>query len=126
MTSANSFTQYALNDFAVRQAAIALNKSIEDVYAYGNSSMNFMNVFDPTVVSDGFAGFMQRRYPVCLIVLFLSSSTQQCARRTERSHSALQTPALRLTLFPIHVLVVQTMRLDFTNVRIIMFYVRVT
>ena len=37
---------------------------MEDVYKYGNRSMNFVNVWDPDVASDGFAGFSQRRYPV--------------------------------------------------------------
>ncbi|THH03301.1 hypothetical protein EW145_g6364 [Phellinidium pouzarii] len=53
---------YAVGDFAVRQAGIALNKSLHDVYKYGNRSMGFMNVWDPNVTSDGFTGFSQRRY----------------------------------------------------------------
>ncbi|KAF8201195.1 glycosyl hydrolase family 92-domain-containing protein [Mycena galopus ATCC 62051] len=55
--------EYALGDFAVRQAAIALNKSPGDVVKYSNRSMNFVNMWDPTVTSDGFSGFAQRRYP---------------------------------------------------------------
>ncbi|KAJ6551370.1 glycosyl hydrolase family 92-domain-containing protein [Mycena capillaripes] len=55
--------EYALGDFAVRQAAIALRKSPGDVVKYSNRSMNFVNMWDPSVVSDGFSGFAQRRYP---------------------------------------------------------------
>ncbi|KAH8109465.1 glycosyl hydrolase family 92-domain-containing protein [Phellopilus nigrolimitatus] len=54
--------EYALGDFAVRQAGIALNKSDDDVYKYGNRSMGFLNVWDPNVTSDGFTGFAQRRF----------------------------------------------------------------
>ncbi|KAI5119228.1 hypothetical protein M0805_002154 [Coniferiporia weirii] len=54
--------EYALGDFAVRQAGIALGKSSDDIYKYGNRSMGFMNVWDPNVTSDGFTGFSQRRY----------------------------------------------------------------
>ncbi|KII85438.1 glycoside hydrolase family 92 protein [Plicaturopsis crispa FD-325 SS-3] len=54
--------EYALGDFAVRQAARALNKSDADIALYGNRSMGFTNVWDANVTSDGFAGFAQRRY----------------------------------------------------------------
>lgn len=60
-----SLIKYALGDFAVRQAGIALNKSLDDIYKYGNRSMGFVNVWDPNVTSDGFTGFAQRRFPVC-------------------------------------------------------------
>ncbi|KAL0581450.1 hypothetical protein V5O48_000604 [Marasmius crinis-equi] len=53
--------EYALGDFAVRQAGIALGKSQEDIKLYGNRSMNFVNMWDPSVTSDGFTGFAQRR-----------------------------------------------------------------
>ncbi|KAF7377608.1 Glycoside hydrolase family 92 protein [Mycena sanguinolenta] len=55
--------EYALGDFAVRQAAIALKKDPADVVKYSNRSMNFVNMWDPNVTSDGFSGFAQRRYP---------------------------------------------------------------
>ncbi|KAJ6504131.1 glycosyl hydrolase family 92-domain-containing protein [Mycena vitilis] len=55
--------EYALGDFAVRQAAIALEKSPGDVVKYSNRSMNFVNMWDANVTSDGFSGFAQRRYP---------------------------------------------------------------
>ena len=57
-------SQYAVGDFAVRQAGIALNKSLDDIYKYGNRSMGFLNVWDPNVTSDGYTGFAQRRFPV--------------------------------------------------------------
>lgn len=56
--------QYALGDFAVRQAGIALKKSRADIDKYANRSMNFMNMWDPSVTSDGFSGFAQRRFTV--------------------------------------------------------------
>ncbi|KAF8591001.1 glycoside hydrolase family 92 protein [Ramaria rubella] len=55
--------EYALGDFAVRQAGIALRKPASQVAVYANRSMNFVNVFDPNVTSDGFTGFSQRRFP---------------------------------------------------------------
>lgn len=61
----DTLIKYALGDFAVRQAGIALNKSLDDIYKYGNRSMGFVNVWDPNVTSDGFTGFAQRRFPVC-------------------------------------------------------------
>ncbi|EKM58949.1 glycoside hydrolase family 92 protein [Phanerochaete carnosa HHB-10118-sp] len=54
--------EYALGDFAVRQAGVALNKSLDDIFKYGNRSMGFVNVWDPNVTSDGFTGFAQRRF----------------------------------------------------------------
>jgi hypothetical protein len=64
--------QYALGDFAVRQAAIALNKSAADVDKYANRSMNFINHWNANLTFDGFSGFMQRRYPVGSFFLGLS------------------------------------------------------
>ncbi|KAK7040737.1 hypothetical protein VNI00_009643 [Paramarasmius palmivorus] len=55
--------EYALGDFAVRQAGIALDKPRSDIETYTNRSMNFVNMWDPNVSSDGFNGFAQRRYP---------------------------------------------------------------
>lgn len=60
--------EYAVNDFAVRQAAIALNKPASDIATYANRSMNFVNHWDASVTSDGFNGFSQRRYPVGLLI----------------------------------------------------------
>ncbi|EJD44905.1 hypothetical protein AURDEDRAFT_88026 [Auricularia subglabra TFB-10046 SS5] len=54
--------EYALGDFAVRQAALALGKSADDVATYANRSMNFLNHWDPNLEHDGFKGFSQRRY----------------------------------------------------------------
>ncbi|KAH8091050.1 glycosyl hydrolase family 92-domain-containing protein [Cristinia sonorae] len=54
--------EYALGDFHVRQAALTLNKSTEDVDTFGNRSMGFVKVWDPNVTSDGFTGFSQRRF----------------------------------------------------------------
>ena len=67
-TNLNVFfrVQYAFNDFAVRQAALALQKSPLDVEKYGIRAMNFENLWDKTVTSGNFTGFMQQRYAVSL------------------------------------------------------------
>lgn len=56
--------QYAVGDFAARQAGIALKKSADDIAKYTNRSMNFVNHWDSSLTHDGFTGFLQRRYPV--------------------------------------------------------------
>jgi putative alpha-1,2-mannosidase len=48
----------------VRQAAKALGKPASDVQKYGSRSMGFRNVWDPNTTSDGFTGFMQKRFSV--------------------------------------------------------------
>ncbi|KAK0437837.1 glycosyl hydrolase family 92-domain-containing protein [Armillaria borealis] len=55
--------EYALGDFAVRQAGLALGKSSEEIATYANRSMNFVNMWDANLTHDGFTGFAQRRYP---------------------------------------------------------------
>ncbi|KAF7376507.1 Glycoside hydrolase family 92 protein [Mycena sanguinolenta] len=52
---------YAFEDFAIRQIAQVLGKT-DDVATFTNRSLSYRNVWDPTVVSDGFHGFMQKRY----------------------------------------------------------------
>ncbi|KAI0305662.1 glycoside hydrolase family 92 protein [Multifurca ochricompacta] len=54
--------EYAFEDFAIRQVALLLNKT-EDEAKYANRSLNYRNVWDPNVTSDGFHGFMQKRFP---------------------------------------------------------------
>lgn len=56
--------QYALGDFAVSQAAAALNKPADEIALYANRSMGFVNIWDSSVTSDGFSGFSQRRLAV--------------------------------------------------------------
>ncbi|TRM60423.1 glycoside hydrolase family 92 protein [Schizophyllum amplum] len=53
--------EYAHNDFSVRQAAIALGKSADDIATYTNRSLNFKNVWDMDVEYDGFKGYVQKR-----------------------------------------------------------------
>lgn len=53
--------EYAFEDFGVRQVAQLLGKE-DDVAKYTNRSLFYRNVWDPSVVSDGFKGFMQKRY----------------------------------------------------------------
>ncbi|KAJ3572733.1 hypothetical protein NP233_g2897 [Leucocoprinus birnbaumii] len=55
--------EYALGDFAVRQAGVTLHKSADDAVKYTNRSMNFVNMWDASLVFDGFQGYAQRRFP---------------------------------------------------------------
>ncbi len=71
---ASRAVEYAVGDFAVRQAALALNKSTTDVMKYTNRSMNFNNHWNPNVTSDGFSGFLQRRFPVRFISCILENA----------------------------------------------------
>ncbi|KAH8994062.1 glycoside hydrolase family 92 protein, partial [Lactarius akahatsu] len=54
--------EYAFEDFAIRQVALLLNKA-DDEAKYANRSLSYRNIWDPTVESDGFRGFMQKRFP---------------------------------------------------------------
>ncbi|KAJ7646924.1 glycoside hydrolase family 92 protein [Roridomyces roridus] len=47
--------EYAFEDFAIRQIAQLLGKT-DDEALFANRSLNYRNVWDPTVVSDGFKG----------------------------------------------------------------------
>ncbi|KAH9946931.1 glycoside hydrolase family 92 protein [Amylocystis lapponica] len=53
--------EYAYEDFAIRQVALLLNKT-DDVATYTNRSYFYRNVWDPTVDSDGYKGFSQKRF----------------------------------------------------------------
>ncbi|KAJ3981405.1 glycoside hydrolase family 92 protein [Lentinula detonsa] len=54
--------QYAFEDFSIRQVALLLNNTADEE-RYLNRSLWYRNVWDKTVVSDGFNGFMQKRFP---------------------------------------------------------------
>ncbi|EJD03194.1 glycoside hydrolase family 92 protein [Fomitiporia mediterranea MF3/22] len=54
--------EYAFNDFGVRQVALLLGNKA-DVETYTNRSLFYRNVWDPNVRSDGFKGFMEKRFP---------------------------------------------------------------
>ncbi|KAH9054266.1 glycoside hydrolase family 92 protein [Lactarius vividus] len=54
--------EYAFEDFAIRQVALLLNKA-NDEAKYANRSLSYRNIWDPDVESDGFRGFMQKRFP---------------------------------------------------------------
>ncbi|KAH9998474.1 glycosyl hydrolase family 92-domain-containing protein [Russula compacta] len=54
--------EYGFEDFAIRQVALLLNKTVDEA-KYANRSLNYRNVWDPDVTSDGFHGFMQKRFP---------------------------------------------------------------
>ncbi|KAG6919383.1 hypothetical protein DXG01_006932 [Tephrocybe rancida] len=53
--------EYAFEDFGIRQVAQLLGKT-DDMERYTNRSLFYRNVWDPSVVSDGFKGFMQKRF----------------------------------------------------------------
>ncbi|KAF5354327.1 hypothetical protein D9756_007228 [Leucocoprinus leucothites] len=76
--------EYALGDFAVRQAGVALNKSADDVAKYTNRSMNFVNMWDASLEFDGFQGYAQRRFPNGS---FAFSSPDACSPIDPRPHS---------------------------------------
>ncbi|KAJ3538305.1 hypothetical protein NM688_g6540 [Phlebia brevispora] len=62
MTREGSRTlEYAFEDFAIRQVALLLNKS-EDVNTFTQRALSYRNVWDPSVTSDGFQGFAQKRF----------------------------------------------------------------
>ncbi|KAI0675348.1 glycoside hydrolase family 92 protein [Trametes maxima] len=52
--------EYAFEDFALRQVALLLNKT-DDVAKYTNRSYSYRNLWDASVESDGFHGFIQKR-----------------------------------------------------------------
>ncbi|KAG1821259.1 glycoside hydrolase family 92 protein [Suillus variegatus] len=54
--------EYAFQDFGIRQVAQVLGKT-DDVEYYTNRSYWYRNVWDATVYSDGYLGFMQKRFP---------------------------------------------------------------
>ncbi|KAG5724268.1 hypothetical protein E4T56_gene15923, partial [Termitomyces sp. T112] len=53
--------EYAFEDFGIRQVAQLLGKT-DDMERYTNRSLFYRNVWDPSVESDGFQGFMQKRF----------------------------------------------------------------
>ncbi|KAF7324703.1 Glycoside hydrolase family 92 protein [Mycena kentingensis (nom. inval.)] len=76
--------EYALGDFAVRQAGIALNKDPADIAKYANRSMNFVNMWNPNITHDGFSGFAQRRLQNGT---FIFSSPDACSPIDPVGHS---------------------------------------
>ncbi|KAI0083758.1 glycosyl hydrolase family 92-domain-containing protein [Irpex rosettiformis] len=81
---ASRAVEYAVGDFAVRQAAIALKKPDGDVTKYTNRSMNFENHWNPNITSDGFSGFLQRRFANGT---FAFSDPVACSPRDTVGHS---------------------------------------
>ncbi|KAG6830071.1 hypothetical protein H0H92_002361 [Tricholoma furcatifolium] len=53
--------EYAFEDFGIRQVAQLLGNTA-DMERYTNRSLFYRNVWDPAVESDGYKGFMQKRY----------------------------------------------------------------
>ncbi|KAI0690299.1 glycosyl hydrolase family 92-domain-containing protein [Cytidiella melzeri] len=101
--------EYAVGDFAVRQAAIALKKSGADVLTYENRSMNFKNHWDPNVTSDGFSGFLQRRYPNGTFAFSdpvdcspLDTVGHSCARGTDNNVGFYESSSWEYSFFAPH------------------------
>ncbi|KAL5521115.1 hypothetical protein ACEPAG_9037 [Sanghuangporus baumii] len=101
--------EYAVGDFAVRQAGIALNKSAEDIEKYENRSMNFLNHWDRDVTSDGFTGFMQRRYPNGTFVFSdpvacspIDTVGHSCARGTDNNVGFYESSSWEYSFFAPH------------------------
>ncbi|KAL0956653.1 hypothetical protein HGRIS_002785 [Hohenbuehelia grisea] len=53
--------EYAFEDFGIRQVAQLLGKK-DDEARFTNSSLFYRNVWDPSIKSDGFTGFSQKRF----------------------------------------------------------------
>ncbi|GJE97619.1 glycoside hydrolase family 92 protein [Phanerochaete sordida] len=101
--------EYALGDFAVRQAGVALNKPLADVFKYGNRSMGFVNVWDPNVTSDGFTGFSQRRFPNGTFAFSdpvacspLDTVGHSCARGTDNNVGFYESSSWEYSFFAPH------------------------
>ncbi|KIK69222.1 glycoside hydrolase family 92 protein [Collybiopsis luxurians FD-317 M1] len=54
--------EYVFEDFSIRQVSLLMNNSANEA-EYFNRSSWYHNVWDKTVTSDGFHGFMQKRFP---------------------------------------------------------------
>ncbi|KAG9221214.1 hypothetical protein CCMSSC00406_0007388 [Pleurotus cornucopiae] len=81
--------EYALGDFAVRQAGLALQKPAADITTYANRSMNFVNMWDASLTHDGFTGFAQRRFQVGYPFIFLQTPARPSIRPPTRAPGAL-------------------------------------
>ncbi|KAI0032107.1 glycoside hydrolase family 92 protein [Vararia minispora EC-137] len=54
--------EYVFEDFAIRQVAL-LRRDNATFTTYSNRSLWYRNVWDPSIKSDGYKGFMQKRRP---------------------------------------------------------------
>ncbi|KAJ3514058.1 hypothetical protein NLJ89_g2591 [Agrocybe chaxingu] len=100
---------YALGDFAVRQAAMALDKPASDVAKYTNRSMNFVNHWDASVVHDGYKGFMQRRYANGTFAFSppdacspVDPTPHSCARGSDNNVGFYQSSSWEMSFFAPH------------------------
>ncbi|KDR79138.1 hypothetical protein GALMADRAFT_137030 [Galerina marginata CBS 339.88] len=101
--------EYAVGDFAVRQAGVALDKSAADVAKYTNRSMNFVNHWDPSISSDGFVGFAQRRYPNGSFAFSppdacspIDPTPHSCARDTDNDVGFYESSSWEMSFFAPH------------------------
>lgn len=101
--------EYALGDFAVRQAAKTFSQDVAVVEKYTNRSMNFLNHWDPSVISDGFQGFSQRRYqngtfafsdPVACSPI--DPTPHSCARGTDNNVGFYESSSWEMSFFAPH------------------------
>ncbi|TFK37101.1 glycosyl hydrolase family 92-domain-containing protein [Crucibulum laeve] len=101
--------EYALGDFAVRQAALALKKPPADVTKYSNSSMNFVNMWNPNITHDGFTGFAQRRYANGTFAFSppdacspVDPTPHSCARGTDNNVGFYESSSWEMSFFAPH------------------------
>ncbi|KAF8956574.1 glycosyl hydrolase family 92-domain-containing protein [Flammula alnicola] len=101
--------EYAVGDFAVRQAGVALKKSTDDIAKYSKRAMNFVNHWDPTVSSDGFTGFAQRRYPNRTFAYSppdacspIDPTPHSCARGTDNDVGFYESSSWEMSFFAPH------------------------
>ncbi|KAJ8487577.1 hypothetical protein ONZ45_g14281 [Pleurotus djamor] len=101
--------EYALGDFAVRQAAKSLGKSSSEIATYANRSMNFVNMWDPSVTSDGFSGFAQRRFANGTFAFSppnacspVDPSPHSCARGSDNNVGFYESSSWEMSFFAPH------------------------
>ncbi|CAL1694909.1 unnamed protein product [Somion occarium] len=101
--------EYALGDFAVRQAALTLGKGAADIQLYGNRSLGFKNVWDQNVTSDGFTGFSQRRFENGTFAFSppdacspVDPTPHSCARGTDNNVGFYESSSWEMSFFAPH------------------------
>ncbi|KAI0082118.1 hypothetical protein K474DRAFT_1741752 [Panus rudis PR-1116 ss-1] len=101
--------EYAFNDFAVRQAGLALGKGSEDIEKYGNRSLGFKLIWDPNVTSDGFTGFAQRRFANGTFAFSppdacspVDPTPHSCARGTDNNVGFYESSSWEMSFFAPH------------------------
>ncbi|KAL4260361.1 Peptide-N(4)-(N-acetyl-beta-glucosaminyl)asparagine amidase [Pleurotus pulmonarius] len=101
--------EYALGDFAVRQAGLVLQKPASDIATYANRSMNFVNMWDASLTHDGFTGFAQRRFQNGTFAFSppdacspVDPSPHSCARGTDNNVGFYESSSWEMSFFAPH------------------------